>query len=310
MAKNESLHNARNTKDDEFYTQISDIEKELKHYRKHFKGAVVLCNCDDPEWSNFWKYFHLNFKFLGLKKLITTHYDPNVPTYKMEYEGGNDADTKEGIITQLSTNGDFRSPECIELLKEADIVVTNPPFSLFREYIAQLIEYDKKFVIVGNQNAISYRDVFPLIKNNLVWLGVNSGDMAFRVPADSEPRKTRFWIDTEGNKWRSMGNACWYTNLDIQKRHEPIDLVEKYSPDKYPKFDNYNAINVNKTLMIPCDYNGIMGVPITMLQYYCPEQFEIIWLDGDDETVWAGHGPSLNGKNLYRRLFIKRKDAK
>lgn len=307
MAGNKSLTNAKEKRDDEFYTQITDIEKELKHYKKHFKNAVVFCNCDDPDWSNFWKYFHLNFEHLGLKKLITTHYDANEPTYKMEYEGGNDSDISVGKITPLKQNGDFRSPECIEMLKEATIVCTNPPFSLFREYVATLMQYNKKFVIVGNQNAISYKELFPLIKNNEMWLGVHSGDMAFTVPDDSGPRKTRFWIDENGQKWRSLGNACWYTNLDIQKRHEPIDLVSKYDPEKYPKYDDFDAINVSKTLDIPCDYDGVMGVPITMLQYYCPDQFDIIWLDGDDENVWAGHGPALNGKNLYRRIFIRRK---
>ncbi len=303
MASNDSLHKAKEKKDDEFYTQITDIEKELKHYREHFKGKIVLCNCDDPDWSNFWKYFHLNFEHLGLKKLITTHYDTNEPTYKMEYRGGNDNDTSVGTITPLKQNGDFRSPECIELLKEADIVVTNPPFSLFREYIGQLMEYKKKFVVIGNQNAITYKEIFPLLKDNLVWLGVHSGDMSFTVPADSEPRKTRFWIDETGQKWRSMGNACWFTNMDFLKRHEPIDLVEKYSADKYPKYDNYDAINVNKTLDIPVDYDGVMGVPITMLQYYCPEQFEIIkFRKGDDDKDL-----SVNGKCPYFRILIRRR---
>ncbi len=317
MAKNESLHKAKEKKDDEFYTQISDIEKELKHYKGHFKDAVVFCNCDDPDWSNFWKYFHLNFEHLGLKKLITTHYDASEPTYKMEYEGGNDADISVGTVTNLKQNGDFRSPECIALLQEADIVVTNPPFSLFRDYIGQLMEYEKKFIVIGNQNAITYKEIFPLLKDNLVWLGVHSGDMAFTVPADSEPRKTRFWIDETGQKWRSMGNACWYTNMDFAKRHEPIDLIEHYSSEGYPKYDNYDAVNVDKTLNIPCDYDGIMGVPITMLQYYCPEQFEIIglsasWYETDDMKLLKTsdkhrHNPIINGKEIYRRIFIKRK---
>lgn len=303
MASNDSLHKAKEKKDDEFYTQITDIEKELKHYKKHFKNAVVFCNCDDPDWSNFWKYFHLNFEHLGLKKLITTHYDANEPTYKMEYKGGNDADTSVGKITPLKQNGDFRSPECIKLLQEADIVVTNPPFSLFREYIGQLMEYEKKFIVIGNLNAITYKEIFPLLKDNLVWLGVHSGDMSFTVPADSAPRKTRFWIDETGQKWRSMGNACWFTNMDFAKRHEPIDLVEKYSADKYPKYDNYDAINVDKTLNIPCDYDGVMGVPITMLQYYCPEQFEIIkFRKGDDDKDL-----SVNGKCPYFRILIRRR---
>lgn len=316
-AKKSSLIKAKEKKNDEFYTQLTDIEKELVHYRHHFKDAVVFCNCDDPEWSNFWKYFHLNFEFLGLKKLITTHYDPKEPTYKMEYEGGNDADITAGTITPLKTNGDFRSPECIELLKEATIVVTNPPFSLFREYVAQLMEYDKKFIIIGNQNAMTGKEIFSLLRENKMWLGYHSGDMAFRVPADSEPRETRFWIDADGNKWRSLGNACWYTNLDISKRHEPIDLIEKYDASKYPKFDNYDAINVNKTLMIPSDYDGVMGVPVTMLQYYCPEQFEIIGHthSGDDDARVEAlrtdpkhrHRGLINGKQIYDRILIKRR---
>lgn len=305
---NKNLTMAKRAKNDEFFTQMSDIEKELKNYRNHFKDAVVFCNCDDPEWSNFWRYFHLNFEYLGLKKLISTHYDPVEPTYKMEYEGGNDSDTSIGKITQLKQNGDFRSPECIELMKSSDIVVTNPPFSLFREYIGQLIEHDKKFVVVGNQNAITYKEIFPLIMNNNVWLGVNSGDMAFKVPADSEPRETRFWIDENGQKWRSMGNACWYTNLDIAKRHEPIDLIEKYHPEKYQNYDNYQIINVDKTLNIPVDYDGVMGVPITMLQYYCPEQFEILGVA--NSARYIGSVPCLtfiDGKKIYNRILIRRK---
>ena len=319
MAKNSNLHNARNTKDDEFYTQISDIEKELKHYKEYFKNAVVLCNCDDPEWSNFWRYFHLNFEHLGLKKLITTHYDVSEPTYKMEYEGGNDNDVTVGDITPLKTNGDFRSPECIALLQEATIVVTNPPFSLFRQYVAQLMEYNKSFIIIGNQNALTGKEVFSYLRDNKMWLGYHSGDMAFRVPDDSEPRETRFWIDENGKKWRSLGNACWYTNLDISKRHEPIDLIEKYDAEKYPKFDNYNAINVNKTLSIPYDYDGVMGVPVTMLQYHCPEQFEIIGHthSGDDDIrveelrtdTKNRHRGLINGKQIYDRILIRRKEG-
>lgn len=314
---NKSLARARNTKDDEFYTQISDIENELKHYREHFKDAVVFCNCDDPDSSNFWKYFHLNFEFLGLKKLITTHYDSSTQTYKMEYEGGYDNDVSYGIITPLKQNGDFRSPECVDLLKEATIVVTNPPFSLFREYVSQLIQYDKKFVIVGNQNAMTGKEIFSYLRENKLWLGYKSGDMSFQVPDDSEPRKTRFWIDHNGKKWRSLGNACWYTNLDIQKRHEPLDLIERYDPEKYPKFDNYDAINVDKTLMIPSDYKGVMGVPVTMLQYYCPDQFEIVGHthSGDDDPRVESlrtdqkhrHRGLINGKQIYDRILIKRK---
>lgn len=316
---NKSLSKARVTKDDEFYTQIRDIENELRHYKDSLKGAVIFCNCDDPEYSNFWKYFHLNFEFLGLKKLITTHFDAKEPTYKMKYEGGDDSNVSAGVVTPLRQNGDFRSEECIELLKEATIVVTNPPFSLFREYVAQLIEYDKQFIIIGNQNAMTGKEIFSLIRSNRMWLGYHSGDMAFRVPADSEPRETRFWVDETGQKWRSLGNACWYTNIDISKRHEPLDLIERYDAEKYPKFDNYDAINVNKTLSIPCDYYGVMGVPVTMLQYHCPEQFEIIGhthSGDDDERVEAlrtdeknRHRGLVNGKQIYDRILIRRKDG-
>lgn len=226
MGKNGNLHKAKDAKNDEFYTQLTDVSKELMHYKEHFKGKVVFCNCDDPTWSAFWKYFHLNFLALGLKKLISTHYDKNEPTYKMEYTGGNDNDIEAGVKTSLEGNGDFRNAECIELLKESDIVVTNPPFSLFREYVAQLIEYDKKFLIIGNQNAVTYKEIFPLLKNDKIWLGNHCGDMAFMVPDDSEPRETRFWIDETGQKWRSLGNACWFTNLDVKYRHEKNPLLE------------------------------------------------------------------------------------
>ena len=308
-AKKSSLIKAKEKKNDEFYTQLTDIEKELVHYRHHFKDAVVFCNCDDPEWSNFWKYFHLNFEFLGLKKLITTHYDPTEPTYKMEYEGGNDADITAGTITPLKTNGDFRSPECIELLKEATIVVTNPPFSLFREYVAQLIDYDKKFIIIGNQNAMTGKEIFSLLRENKMWLGYHSGDMAFRVPADSEPRETRFWIDADGNKWRSLGNACWYTNLDIAKHHEDLILYKHYSEEEYPKYDNYDAINVGKYSEIPMDYDGIMGVPVTFLDKYNPAQFEIIGLDRYTvpKEKLVGGRLTINGKIKFARILIKRK---
>lgn len=271
-AKNSSLNKAAVVKEDEFYTQLSDIEKELRHYKEQFKNKIVLCNCDDPDWSNFWMYFKLNFDFLGLKKLISTHYDANTPTYKLEYDG------KKVKKTDLSTNGDFRSPECIKLLEEADIVCTNPPFSLFREYVAKLIEYDKKFLIIGNQNNITYKEIFPLIKDNKLWLGYYSGDMAFKVPDYYEARETRFWIDENGQKWRSFGNITWFTNLDTTKRHEELILYKNYTPEEYPKYDNYNAIEVSKIAEIPIDYDGIMGVPITFLDKYNPDQFELLGL--------------------------------
>lgn len=304
MASNDSLHKASKEKNDEFYTQISDIENELKHYKKHFKNKIVFCNCDDPDWSNFWKYFHLNFEYLGLKKLITTHYDASEPTYMMEYEGGNDADTSVGKITPLKQNGDFRSPECIELLKSADIVVTNPPFSLFREYIGQLMEYKKKFVIIGNMNAITYKEIFPLIQNNQLWLGngFKAGNAYFKIP-DSAVSSYAKGVYDETTGLVKFRNCTWFTNLDIAKRHEPIDLVEKYSADKYPKYDNYDGINVDKTLDIPVDYDGVMGVPISFLDKYCPEQFEIIkFRKGDDDKDL-----SVNGKCPYFRILVRRK---
>ena len=297
---NKNLTAAKNAKNDEFYTQLTDIEKELMHYRDHFKDKIVFCNCDDPTYSNFWKYFHLNFERLGLRKLIATHFDSEKPTYKLEYVGGNDGDVEAGVITELMQNGDFRSPECIELLQEADIVVTNPPFSLFREYVAQLMEYGKKFVIIGNMNAITYKEFFPLLKENKVWLAYTS-PKTFLQPDGSE---------------KKFGNVVWYTNLDIRKRHEPIDLVEHFSKDKYPVYDNYAAFNVDKTLDIPVERdfrmtvteeelkglnekgfavdmigesddgieivikNPVMGVPISFLDRYDPAQFEILGYTG------------------------------
>ena len=270
MAKNSNLSKAKTAKNDEFYTQLTDIEKELSHYRAHFKDKIILCNCDDPTWSEFWRYFHLNFEFFGLKKLISTHYSATERTYKLEYTGGNDTNIEDGIKTNLLQNGDFRSDECIELLKQADIVVTNPPFSLFREYVAQLIDYDKKFICIGSQNAITYKEFFPLLKNNQVWLG-HTSPKEFLQPDDSI---------------KKFGNISWFTNLDIIKRHEKLILWQRYYDDngdksadadtRYPKYDNYDAINVDKVADIPVDYDGVMGVPITFLDKFCPEQFEIL----------------------------------
>lgn len=328
---NRALHNAKILKNDEFYTQLSDIEKELKHYKDHLKGTVVFCNCDDPDWSNFWKYFHLYFEFLGLKKLITTHYDASEPTYKMEYEGGNDADISVGTITPLKQNGDFRSPECIELLKQADIVITNPPFSLFREYVGQLFEYEKKFIIIGNINCITYKEIFPLLKANKMWIGVSihSGDRQFYVPDDYPLKASNCGVDETGRKFIRVKGVRWFTNLDNKNRHEPIDLVEHYTPEKYPNYDNYDAIEVSRVLDIPVDYDGTMGVPISFMDKYCPEQFEIIGIAkrgaGDPalkSKVYTKEdyenysdlnaGPVLideNGKlyNTYPRILIKRK---
>lgn len=353
---NSSLSAAKSAKEDEFYTQLSDIEKELKHYRKHFKGKVVYLNCDDPRVSNFFHYFSYNFEKLGLKKLIATCYksqetdlfsqnDSEQAVY-LEYYGdksGNGVPDPEEIGVQpLSGDGDFRSAESIELLKQADIVVTNPPFSLFRQYMAQLMKYDKRFIIVGNQNAISYKEVFRLIKDNMVWLGNNNGDMAFKVPSYYEPRSTRFWVDEEGQKWRSLGNAAWFTNLDFSKRHEDLILYKTYNPEDYLAYDNYDAIEVSKVVDIPVDYDGVMGVPLTFLDKYNPDQFEILGLSGTDYPVTKKYGRKervVNGeraksntgtlgcvirtdsfgpgthfdvgypvKGIYRRLFIRRKE--
>ncbi len=320
MAGNKSLGAANKAKQDEFYTQLADVENELKHYRQHFKDKTVLCNCDDPYESNFFKYFAMNFHVLGLKKLICTCYagSPIVYTqltlfgeeevvsksydrkpYKIELtevrdmngDGAIDLTDVELMLHTgefkpklLKGDGDFRSEECVKLLKEADIVVTNPPFSLFREYVAQLIEYNKKFLIIGSQNNVTYKEVFPLLKENKIWLGYKCGDMAFTVPDSYEARETRFWIDESGQKWRSLGNICWFTNLDIQKRHEDLILYKHYTPEEYPTYDNYDAIEVSKTSEIPLDYEGAMGVPITFLDKHNPDQFEILGINaGRDE---------------------------
>lgn len=291
MAKNTSLGAAKQAKEDEFYTQRSDIENELYHYAEHFRGKVVYCNCDDPVDSEFWKFFVRNFQAWGLKKLIATHYEPDALNfaYKLEIEPDEDGQFSlytEPTKTPLPCNGDFRSAACVELLQEADIVVTNPPFSLFREFVGQLIEYGKKFLIIGNQNAVTYKEVFSLMRAEQVWLGYYSGDMAFRVPSYYEPRATRYWEDEQGQKWRSMGNACWFTNLDVPKRHVPIDLRGNYyNPEDFPKFAQYDAIEVSKLSDIPSDYDGVMGVPITYLSKHCPEQFEILGMSSVREAM-------------------------
>jgi len=320
-SKNTSLGNARNNKEDEFYTQLSDIEKEVSHYKNYFKNKTVLCNCDDPRVSNFFKYFALKFNELGLKKLITTCYkNQEVDLFSqnncekavyLEYTGNPNDPTSTDFSTievkELKGDGDFRSQECIELLKEADIVVTNPPFSLFREYIDILIKYEKKFLILGSQNNITYKETFNYFKENKVWLGYKSGDMAFRVPDYYEPRATRYWQDSDGQKWRSLGNICWYTNLDTTKRHEEIILYKTYSPEEFPKYDNYNAINVNKVSDIPINYDGVMGVPITFLDKYNPEQFEIIGIDRYvKDNPNFGRRFTINGKETYARILIRR----
>ncbi|MBQ9565306.1 MAG: adenine-specific methyltransferase EcoRI family protein [Synergistaceae bacterium] len=327
MAKNASLNRAFKARQDEFYTRREDIENELFHYMEYFRGKVVYCNCDDPHASEFWQYFVQYFEARGLKKLIATHYNPDEKnfTYKLEKEPdekGQFSIVENPKVTPLPCNGDFRSAACIELLKEADIVVTNPPFSLFREYVAQLMEYGKKFIILGNQNAITYKEIFPLLQNNSMWLGYNVGDMSFKVPDYYEPRETRYWQDETGQKWRSMGNMCWFTNLDIPKRHELISLHGNYykgNEEHYPHYDNYDAIEVSRLVDIPCDYDGCMGVPITFMNVYCPEQFEIVGnsstLSGpvtDAVSKKTKDNPGrfyVKGKRLYDRLVIKKKEG-
>ncbi len=322
MAGNRSLIKANKQKEDEFYTQLADIEQELRHYKEHFKEKKVLCNCDDPYISNFFRYFSLNFETLGLKKLTTVCYknremdlfsqNNSEQAIYLEYfgdkNGNNIPDVEEIGIKHLKGDGDFRSKECIELLKQADIVVTNPPFSLFREYVAQLMQYNKKFLILGNQNAITYKEIFALLQANKIWIGYKFGNMEFRVPDYYTPRKTRFWIDDNGKKWRSLGNICWLTNLDIRKRHEDIILYKNYTAEEYPKYDNYEAINVDKVAEIPCDYYDAMGIPITFMDKYNPEQFEILGEMASTQIDKYNFGyPYINNQRKYARILIKRR---
>ena len=276
-----NLHTAKQQKMDEFYTQYADIERECERYRSQFAGKVVYLNCDDPEESNFWKYFANNFDFLKLKKLVATHYDANKKSYKLElYKDINSdgfIDGKDSIKTDLVGDGDFRNQECIDLLKEADIVVTNPPFSLFREYVAQLVEYNKKFLIIGSKNSITYKEIFKLIKENKLWLGYGfaGGNAYFKTPHYKEFANGVYDAATGLVKFRNVG---WYTNMDIAKRHEDLTLFRRYNAQDYPNYDNYNAIEVSRVANIPVDYDGVMGVPIRFLDVYNPNQFEIIAL--------------------------------
>ena len=369
MANNSGLAKANKAKKDEFYTQLADIEVELKHYKKHFKGKTVFCNCDDPYESNFFKYFAMNFNHLGLKKLIATCYhsspvsgeqlsvfdmfpsdaDDKKHAYKIEIvevidangDGAVDLTDVEyllrngrNVLSLLEGDGDFRSDECVEILKEADIVVTNPPFSLFREFVAQLVKYDKQFLIIGNQNAITYKEIFPLIKEDKLWLGVtmNGSNRYFRVP-DDYPLTESTGKVVDGRKYAFVKSVVWFTNLDVVKRHELLDLYRTYSPDKYKRYDNYDAINVDKTADIPEDYYGVMGVPITFLHKYNPDQFEILGmcenLDlyglktrvytaqecrdryfeifGKKGTYDLNASGVINGKKVFSRILIRRK---
>ena len=303
---NTSLRMANKNKNDEFYTQLSDIENELKHYKDFFKGKVVLCNCDDPRVSNFFHYFSYNFEYLGVKKLITTCYknqdadlfsqNKSERAIYLEYTGEKDGGrvpTPEAIgIKLLKGDGDFRSPECIELLQQADIVITNPPFSLFREYIAQLIEYNKKFIIIGNDNCRTYKEVFKLIKNNNLWCGYNH---------------VKEFVNADGNN-QKFGNVSWYTNVEITKRYQRLDLYKKYSPDEYPKYDNYDAIEVSKVSDIPVDYDGVMGVPITFLDKYNPTQFEIVGMCENEDLykLKTRVYTTTECKQAYQKKFNKK----
>lgn len=356
---NSQLSAAKKARNDEFYTRMTDIEHELVHYRKHFKGKVVLCNCDDPFESNFFKYFALNFNPLGLKKLIATCYsgspiaggeyqpslfdddvDEDTGRHRRAYkavvnvfrdttgDGGLDMDdiknlldSGENELTELHGDGiygagDFRSRECLELLDEADIVVTNPPFSLFREYVATLMEHDKRFVIVGNQNAITYKEAFPLLRDDRLWLGYNKVK-EFVVPSADHPERGNIVTDGKGGLIAKFGNICWYTNLDITKRHEDLLLYRRYKedPSRYPKYDNYDAIEVSKVKDIPEDYWGVMGVPITFMDKYNPDQFDIVGCSesegrGFSNGLWDPASktaqPIINGHKVYKRLFVRR----
>lgn len=311
MAKNKNLTTAKKVKNDEFYTRLTDVEKELYHYREHFKDKIVLCNCDNPTWSAFWQYFHLKFADLGLKKLIATHYSKTEKVYKMEYTGGDDNDITVGVKTPLEGNGDFRNKECLEVLDEADIVATNPPFSLFREYVATLMEHKKKFIIWGNNNAIAYKEFFPLLKENKVWLGYLANQTCiFRV---GEGYKFDAKITKEindGYKYGKVPAISVFTNLDIKKRHEKAILWKEYTAKDYPKYDNYDAIEVSKVIEIPKDYDGVMGVPITFMTQYNPEQFEIISLSashGKEPKGIENESGCINGKWVYSRILIRKK---
>ena len=329
---NKQLSQAKKGKKDEFYTQLADIDAELKHYRGHFAGKTVLCNCDDPRMSNFFYYFVLHFHHLGLKKLITTCYKNQNPNscskntskqavylvYEGEDIGSPPNPNIAGLVHPMQGDGDFRSPECIKFLEEADIIVTNPPFSLFREYVAQLIEYGKKFIIIGNINAVTYKEIFPLIQTNQIWLGpsIHSGDREFEVPSSYPLTAAGIRIDDQGRRYIRVKGVRWFTNLDFPQRHQALILHKKYRPEEYPHYDNYGAINVDKTADIPCDYDGVMGVPITYLDKHNPDQFEIIGATesegrGFSAGLWDESSkvsqPLVNGERKYKRIFIRKR---
>jgi hypothetical protein len=325
---NANLTNAKKAKNDEFYTQLTDIEKEMRHYKDFFKGKVVYCNCDDARESNFFKYFSINFEHLGLKKLISTGFKADGKGVVLIYEGDKNGnrivDDNEIIVNELEGDGDFRSAECIEFLKEADVVVTNPPFSLFREYVAQLMEYGKKFLIIGPQNAITYKEIFPLFKSNKMWWGTDC--VRWFIVTEKMGKTTK--ISYNGETIAEGDRSRWYTNIDHKKRNEELDLYRTYNENDYPHYDNYDAIEVSKVSEIPMDYDGVMGVPITFLDKYCPSQFEIVggfngykecdyensllcgtpteYIDKNGVTkIW--NGPTINKKSIYYRILIKRR---
>lgn len=324
--KNENLYKANKAKKDEFYTQLTDIENELKHYKEFFRDKTVLCNCDDPRVSNFFRYFTLNFRILGLKKVITTCYksqhldlfseNKSENAISIEYNGemidNRIPNVNEIGINKLKGDGDFSSIECINLLKQSDVVVTNPPFSLFRKYVALLMKYNKKFLIIGNMNASTYKECFKLIKDNKMWMGasIHSGDREFGVPQDYPLKAAGCRIDNGGNKFIRVKGVRWFTNIDYIERHEDIVLYKTYknNEEDYPKYDNYNAININKTADIPCDYDGVMGVPITFLDKYNPEQFELIGIDRYvEDNPNYGKRFTINQRETYARILIKNK---
>ena len=329
--KNTNLHRAKKERDDEFYTTYETVETELSHYMPQFEGKVVLCNCDNPLKSNFCKYFLKNFNSLKLKRFICTSYN-SADSDNLDLFSDFNTISKKGLLLDVTSidedfssetslsfflnsntknltgSGDFRSIECIEYLKQCDIVVTNPPFSLFKEIVSTILKYKKKFLLIGNQNALTYKEIFPLIQKNIVWTGYQFGEMKFRVPADSEPRATRFWIDEAGQKWRSLGNAMWLTNLDNERRHKNLNLTQKFNPQIHQKYDNYNAIHIRNITEIPFDYAGIMAVPITIINRYNSEQFEIIGeANHGSDSKYDIFKPILNGREVFKRILIRNK---
>jgi len=294
QTKNSNLHKAKTAKKDEFYTQLTDIEREMRHYKDHFRRKVIYCNCDDPRSSKFFHFFSYQFEILGLKKLIAVAYKEGGKGVCSEYNGDLNKnrvpDIEEIGVRELEGDGDFRSAECIEIMKEADVVITNPPFSLFREYIQQLVDLDKKFLLIGNMNAITYKETFKLIKDGKIWLGIQNGAKDYLRPCGS---------------FQSLGNTCWFTNLTHSKRNEDLILYKNYTPEKYPTYDNYDAINVDKVKEIPMDYDSVIGVPITFLGNHNPAQFEIVNMS-TMSGVSANHWTFINKKPKYARIYIKK----